>query len=118
MLLSDAMIGFDTSLMTLVIYALFTLPALVAFLPRRARAPGMFAPVIVGYSLLFFAATNLALWTTTAMYPHTLAGFAACYAAALPFLSQTIVGDLFWAAVLFGGAALVRMAPRATQRTI
>jgi hypothetical protein len=118
MLLSDVMIGFDTSLMTLVIYALFTLPALVAFLPRRARAPGMFAPVIVGYSLLFFAATNLALWATTAMYPHTLAGFAACYAAALPFLPQTIVGDLFWAAVLFGGGALVRMAPRATHRTI
>ena len=42
----------------------------------------------------------------------TLAGLATCYAAALPFLPQTAIGDLFWAAVLFGGAALVQMAPR------
>jgi hypothetical protein len=113
MLISDALLGFDSSPMTLVIYAMFTLPALVAYLPRRARAPGMFAPVIVAYSLIFFVATNAAVWAFTAMYPHTLAGLATAYAAGLPFLPQTIVGDLFWAAVLFGGAALVRMAPRA-----
>jgi hypothetical protein len=52
------------------------------------------------------------------MYPHTLAGLATAYGAALPFLPQTVVGDLFWAAALFGGAALVRLVPRFTQRAI
>jgi hypothetical protein len=118
MLLSDALLGFDSSWMTLVIYALFTLPALVAFLPRRSRAPGMFAPMIVIYSLIFFFVTNAAVWAFTAMYPHTLAGLATAYGAALPFLPQTVVGDLFWAAALFGGAALVRLVPRFTQRAI
>ena len=118
MLISDAVIGFDSSAMTFVIYAMFTLPACVALLPRRARAPGMFVPAIIAYSLLFFAVTNLAVWAFSAMYPHTAAGLAACYAAALPFLPQTVIGDLFWAAVLFGGYALVQMAPRLSRRAI
>jgi hypothetical protein len=112
MLISDAIIGFDSSAMTLVIYAMFILPAFVAFLPPRVRAPGMFVPAIITYSLLFFVVTNLAVWAFSAMYPHTAAGLAACYAAALPFLPQTVIGDLFWAAVLFGGYALVQMAPK------
>jgi hypothetical protein len=111
MLISDAIIGFDGRVLTLVIYVLFMLPALVAYLPGRLRSPGMFAPVIVAYSLIFFAATNFTVWATTAMYPHTLAGLATAYAAGLPYLPQTVVGDLFWAAVLFGGASLVRLAP-------
>ena len=38
-----------------------------------------------------------------------LGGLAACYAAALPFLQNTIVGDLFWTSLLFGGYAAVRL---------
>jgi hypothetical protein len=118
MLLSDAVLGFDSSPLTLAIYALFTLPALVAYLPRRSRAPGMFAPMIIAYSLIFFVVTNAAVWAFSGIYPATLAGLATCYAAALPFLPQTVIGDLFWAAVLFGGAALVSMAPRLSGRAI
>jgi hypothetical protein len=117
MLISDAVIGFDGSAMTLLIYALFTLPACVAFLPRRARAPGMFVPAIIAYSLLFFAVTNLAVWAFSGMYPMTVAGLATCYAAALPFLPQTVIGDLFWAAVLFGGYALLHLAPRMARHS-
>jgi hypothetical protein len=40
------------------------------------------------------------------MYPHSLAGFAACYAAAVPFFQNTVAGDLFYATLLFGGFAL------------
>lgn len=114
--ISDIFLGFDSASMSLVVYGLFLLPACVAFLPERARAPGMFAPAIVAYSLVFFGVTNLAVWAFGAMYPHTLAGLATCYAAALPFLPQTVVGDLFWAAVLFGGYALMQMAPRLARR--
>ena len=117
MLVSDAIIGFDSSALTLTIYAMFILPAFVAFLPERTRAPGMFVPAIIAYSLLFFAVTNLAVWAFSGMYPHTTAGLATAYAAALPFLPQTVIGDLFWAAVLFGGAALVQLAPRLVRRS-
>jgi hypothetical protein len=117
MLVSDAVIGFDSSALTLTIYAMFLLPGLVAFMPDRVRAPGMFVPAIIAYSLLFFVVTNLAVWASSGMYPLTTAGLAACYAAALPFLPQSVIGDLFWAAVLFGGAALVQLAPRLARRS-
>ena len=117
MLISDAILGFDSSRMTFVIYALFMLPGLIAYLPRRLRAPGMFAPAIVAYSLIFFMVTNFAVWALSGMYPHTLAGLAASYAAGLPYLPQTVIGDLFWAAVFFGGAALVQMLPRRQSAT-
>jgi hypothetical protein len=101
----------------IVIYAMFMLPAFVAFMPDRIRAPGMFVPAIVAYSLLFFVVTNFAVWALSGMYPLTAAGLAACYVAALPFLPQTVIGDLFWAAVLFGGAALVQLVPRLVRRS-
>jgi hypothetical protein len=41
------------------------------------------------------------------MYPRTLAGLAACYAAALPFLRNQVAGDLLYTGVLFGGFALL-----------
>jgi hypothetical protein len=117
MLISDAIIGFDKSALTFAVYAMFLLPGFVALMPERARAPGMFAPAIIAYSLLFFVVTNLAVWAFGGLYPATAAGLAACYAAALPFLPQTVIGDLFWAAVLFGGAALFQIAPRLARRS-
>ena len=71
--------------------------------------------MIIGYSLLFFAVSNFAVWAFGGMYPPTFAGLIACYVAALPFLPQTVAGDLVWTAILFGGAALVAMAPRALR---
>ncbi len=106
LVISDIFLASEMTSVRAVIYAMFLLPAFVAFMPDRVRAPGMFVPAIIAYSLLFFVVTNLAVWAFSGMYPLTAAGLATCYAAALPFLPQTVIGDLFWAAVLFGGAAL------------
>ena len=59
-------------------------------------------------SLIFFAATNFAVWAFSGMYSLDMAGLVAVLRAALPFLKYTVAGDLFWAAVLFGGAWLVQ----------
>ncbi len=45
-----------------------------------------------------------------------MAGLIQCYIAALPFLQYTMAGDLFWSAVLFGGAFLVQHASRGSSR--
>ena len=42
----------------------------------------------------------------------------ACYVAALPFLDRTVLGDLFWAAALFGGAWLVQHGPVLGRRAL
>jgi len=51
--------------------------------------------------------TNFGTWLSSGFYPRTLAGLEACYIAAIPFFQNTVAGDLFYAAVLFGGFALL-----------
>jgi len=67
---------------------------------------------VLGYSLagsaLFFVVTNFAAWLGNPMYPKTAAGLVASYVAGIPFLQWSVLGTLFYAAVLFGGFALLR----------
>ena len=67
---------------------------------------------VLGYSLagsmLFFVVTNFAAWLGDPMYPKTLAGLAAAYAAGIPFFQWSVLGTLFYSAILFGGFALLR----------
>ena len=112
--LSDAVIGFDDWRMASVVYAALALPAVAGILGRRHGASRVVVPAALGCSLIFFAATNFAVWAFSGMYSLDLAGLIQCYTLALPFLKYTIAGDLFWAAVLFGGAWLVQ---RLTART-
>jgi hypothetical protein len=55
------------------------------------------------------------MWLFSGFYPLTGAGLTACYAAAIPFFQNTVAGDLFYAALLFGGFALLRRRNPALQ---
>ena len=75
---------------------------------------------VLGYSLLgsvlFFLVTNFSVWLFGTMYAKSAAGLMAAYAAGIPFFQWTVLGTLFYSAVLFGGFALLRSqvpAPRA-----
>ena len=67
---------------------------------------------VLGYSLLgsvlFFLVTNFGAFLSNPAYPKTAAGLAAAYTAGIPFFQWTVLGTLFYAAVLFGGFALLR----------
>lgn len=58
-------------------------------------------------SLLFFAVTNFACWAFGTLYTKDGAGLAQCFTAAVPFFRASLAGDLCFAAVLFGGFALL-----------
>ncbi len=53
-------------------------------------------------SVLFFLVSNFFVWSSGTMYTKNLAGFVACYIAAIPFFWNTLAGDLFYVALLFG----------------
>jgi len=117
-LLSNVALAGDDWRITLVVCAAITLPAFAGMLIRRW--PGAF-PVIAAMlscSLIFFAATNLAVWAFSGMYPLTWQGLTQCFIAALPFLDKTVLGDLFWTAVLFGGAWLMQHVPSLSRRAL
>jgi hypothetical protein len=113
MLLSDCVLGaYDWRIMS-VVYASLALPAILGMWGRRFRVPIVLAPLVLSSSLLFFATSNFAVWAFGGMYPNDLAGLVHCYAAALPFLHNSVMGDIFWTTVLFGGWWVAR-SPRAT----
>lgn len=91
------------------IYAAFALVMGVGYMMLRHQAtPLRVITASVSGSLVFFLVTNFSTWMQTTMYPKTAAGLMACYTAGLPFLQNTMTGDLFFCAALFGTYEWVR----------
>jgi len=104
MFLSDLVIGLHRGMP--VIYLCFALFVCLGFQLRRRRRPLPVAAAAVAGALVFFIVSNFAVWTGGKMYPLTLDGLTACYLAAVPFLHNMLLGNLSYAALLFGGLAL------------
>ena len=104
LLLSDLILGFYHGQATVYFsVALIVMIGIVALTRVSALRVGAAA---LASSVLFFLITNLGMWLFSGFYPRTLAGLEACYVAAVPFFQNTVAGDLFYAALLFGGFAL------------
>jgi Family of unknown function (DUF6580) len=103
---------------TLVVYGAIALPALAGIYSRRWSGALAIVATMLSCSLFFFVSTNLAVWAFSGMYAHTMQGLAECYALALPFLEKTVMGDLMWTAVLFGGAWLVQHGPELARKPL
>ena len=74
---------------------------------RGHRSIGAILGSSLAGSVLFFIVTNFGVWTFSAVtYPHTLAGLASCYVAAIPFFRNTVIGDLVYVTSLFGAFEL------------
>lgn len=90
------------------VYACIALSAVLGFGLRGKVSGGR----VLGYSLagsaLFFVATNFGAFLSDPLYPKTASGLAAAYTAGIPFFQWTVLGTLFYAALLFGGFALLR----------
>lgn len=116
--LSNVALPGDDWRIILVVCAAMTLPAFAGMLARRWRGAVPVVAAMLSCSLIFFVTTNFAVWAFNGMYPLNLQGLTQCYVAALPFLDKTLMGDLFWTAVLFGGAWLVQHGPALARRAL
>jgi hypothetical protein len=101
--LGDLVLGFYDWRVMAAVYAATAVPVAAGWLARRRRLTWVVVPTMLACSLIFFAITNLAVWAFSGMYSLDMVGLAACYVAALPFLKNSVAGDLLWTAVLFGG---------------
>ena len=72
---------------------------------RPARVVGAALAMSVG----FFVISNFSVWLVWHMYPMTLNGLAACYAAALPFFRKQVVSDLVFTALMFSVPAVIAL---------
>jgi hypothetical protein len=108
--LSDCVLGFDDWRVMIFVYAGLTLPAVLGLFTRGFWKPIRLASLAVLSSVLFFVTSNFAVWMFSGIYARDAAGLVKCYIAALPFFQNTLMGDLFWTAMLFGGLWLARLA--------
>lgn len=108
MVLSDLFIGFDSIASRVAVYGSFLLIGLIGLWLRKHRSFQNIVLATLVSSVLFFVITNFGVWAFGVMYPKTPEGLLACFTAAIPFFRNTMVGDMFYSAVFFGGYELVR----------
>ena len=97
------------------VYGAFMIITLLAtFIKKTSVANVAFAAVWSG--LIFFIISNLGVWINSTTYPQSFAGLGACFLAAIPFykneffgnfLLNSIYGNLFFSAILFGAYYLI-----------
>jgi hypothetical protein len=105
LLLSDAVLGFYAGMNF--VYFSFALTVLIGWAVASRKTPLAIGAAAIASSVLFFVLTNFGMWLFSGFYPLTSAGLVACFVAAIPFFQNTLAGDLFFTALLFGGFALL-----------
>src|SRR5581483_6162335 len=94
---SDAVIGFHGGMPF--VYGCFLATAWMGTRLAEDRAALRVGTACLASSILFFVVTNFGTWLTSGMYPHTGAGLAACYTAAIPFFRYSVLGDFAFTGV-------------------
>ena len=87
------------------VYGCFALNVCLGWWSRRAVTVRRILGLSVFGSTIFFLVTNIGVWWLLGTFERTSAGLQQCYAAGLPLFLNTLLGDLFYTAVLFGGVA-------------
>jgi hypothetical protein len=114
LLLSDLVLGFYPGMW--VQYLAVGLVVLIAWAALKRVSVLRIGGAGLASSVVFFIVTNFGTWALSGIYPLTVSGLMACYVAAIPFFQNTLAGDLFYSALLFGGFALVERAVPALRR--
>ena len=106
LLLSDRFIGFHNSMVF--VYAGFALTVFIGIKIQNSITLSHVAASAVGASVLFFLLTNLGAWITSGLYPISMSGLMQAYIAAIPFFQNSLLGNLVFTALMFGGYALLQ----------
>lgn len=115
-------LGHLASVPYMAIYACILLSAVLGFGLHGKVNGGRVLGYSLAGSILFFVVTNFAVWlmaTPVSGHPACNAGLLPCYAAGVPFFQWTVLGTLFYSALLFGGFAMLRRRmPMLRQQTV
>ena len=106
LLLSDLFIGLHDTMVF--VYAGFALTVGIGIWLQRRISVTNVAAAAVAASVLFFLLTNFGAWLTSGLYAQNFNGLMQAYVAAIPFFQNSLVGNLLFTAVLFGGYALIQ----------
>jgi len=113
---TDPLLG-GYSRSTPLIYLSFLISVWIGRRVRNTESPLRIGTACVVSSVQFFLLSNFPVWLFGTMYPKSPGGLAACYIAALPFFGGTVLGDLFFTALIFGLYAVLIRTVAQSERT-
>ena len=102
MLIGDLFLGFYSWPVMLAVYVSFVLVGFLGTLIKKHKSVETVLAGSILASVIFFLATNWAVWQFSPWYAKNLAGLMQAFTMALPFFRNTLLGDLFYISVLFG----------------
>ena len=102
MIISDLFLGFYSWRLMAVVYFSFLICVFLGFnLKNHKKWYTVLEYSLLG-SVIFYLLTNFAVWIFTGWYPKNFEGLIQCYVMAIPFLKNTLLGNLFYASLFFG----------------
>lgn len=104
--LSDLVLGLHNSM--IFVYAGFALTVVIGFQLQKRMTITNTAFAVVASSVVFFLLTNFGAWMTSGLYAKSMAGLMEAYVAGIPFFQNSLLGNLVYAAVIFGGYPLLQ----------
>lgn len=114
MFITDAIIGFySTAWLTYISFALIVVLGIVMLKKVSVKKVVLAS---IASSISFFLITNFGVWALGTLYPKTPAGLMESYIAAIPFFQNSLIGDLFFAGVMFGVYELIKYKVPALQK--
>jgi uncharacterized protein DUF6580 len=85
------------------VYASVLVSVAIGFCLRRNKSVSRIGAATLGGAIQFFLITNFAVWfSSIGNYPNTFAGLIECYVRGVPLFWNTLAGDAFYVALLFG----------------
>ena len=101
LLIGDVIIGGYNMLIMSTVYISFAITAVLGrVLLNKKRNPVRIGLATFTSALIFFILSNASSWWV--FYPHTTDGLLLCYINGLPYFGRGLLGDLFYAVLLFG----------------
>jgi len=104
--LSDLVLGLHNSM--IFVYAGFALTVVIGLLLQNRITISNTAFAAVAASGLFFLLTNFGAWMTSGLYAKSAAGLMQAYVAGIPFFLNSLLGNLVYSVVIFGGYHLLQ----------
>ena len=95
MIITDLIIGFHPY--QLIIYSSLLFFSFISTIKKSYTK--LFLTSIIS-SIVFFIATNFAVWVLWDYYPKTIDGLLQCYILALPFFQNTLLSTLFFTSLI------------------
>ena len=106
LLLSDLILGLHGSM--IFVYAGFALTVVIGFMLKNRVTVSTLLLAVVSSTVLFFLLTNFGAWMTMGLYPMTAEGLMQAYVAGIPFFQNSLLGNVVYSAVIFGGYHLLQ----------